>query len=713
MKYRNIIIGLVAGLSFSLVSCDLDEVNPSAGDSTLESFTTWKGLQAQCYSAVYDQLYTASDWMFASEGGTDEWVSKQNGTSQQQLLYYEGMTTSFNTTNKIFKQFYSMLTTCNTVINEAKNITMDINERDLKVLLAETKALRAFYYYQLVTNFGPVTLVLESNASVSGVVDRYPKRSSEVDIYNQIFKDLTEAIADLEDESYANNKARLNKKSASAILAKAYAQRAGLAEGKNLGDAEEYWQKAADLAKSVINQYGTQCLYDDIYDTWADANNRSNKEALWVAAGANGSDEAWQYLSKSNKLSAYSAANAGGLSEFWNKNHRPSDKGYFYGRQNSSTWMPTKYTYYCFDPTWDKRWETTFQYAYCEWSMQKPAWVPVKNAVIAITPAMCAKYGIDESNIGKYIYPYVDCDAVPSTYAGNQFPAYIWPKGYLKSKAKITYNDDGSAKSISFDGVDTSVLLTSDKVGTRKCFAIPYPVDTDDDRFNIVAVHTDEEFQKYQDAKSQFFFFKISDLYSGEHDIPFGNINVDVPSEATNCLNIGNGKTGAKNAYPQLHKFNWSFEGCSYAGNLQIKTGDMFIIRMAEVYLLAAEAEQKLGHGGEAAKYLNVLRQRAARPGVPASVWQMSTASEDDIFDEYIREMCGEFNRWALLKRHNAFEDRLKRYNYRAYTKFQKRDYNRPISNDFLSTILNADEYGDNGYGATADSGLKNFGYDY
>lgn len=706
-------MSILTGMTLSIISCDLDEYNPSAGDNTLQSFDAWKGLQAQCYSAIADQLYTASDWMFASEGGTDEWLSKQNGTSQQQLFYYDGISTSFNTTNKIFKQFYSMLTTCNTVINEADNVRMDRKDEDVRILLAETKALRAFYYYHLVTNFGPVSLVLNSNASVSGIIDRYPTRNTEVEIYDQIFKDLTEAISDLKDEPYEGNKSRLTRKAARAILAKAYAQRAGLAEGKNLGDEKEYWQKAANEAKNAINDYGATCLYSDIYDTWADANNRNNKEALWVAAGADPDDQAWQYLSKSNKLSAYSAANAGSLSEFWNKNHKPSDKGYFYGRQNSSAWIPTKYTYYCFDPTWDKRWETTFQYAYCEWSMQKPGWVDVKNSVIAITPAMCEKYDIDKSNIGKYIYPYVDCDAVPSTYGGNQYPAYIWPKGYLKQHSNIQYNADGTAKSISFSGVNTDVLMTSDEVGTRKCFAIPYPVDVDDDRFNIVAVHTDAELQKYKDGKSQFFVYKISDLYGGEHDIPYGNTNCDVPSEASNCVNIGNGATGAKNAYPQLHKFNWSFKGCSVGSNLQLKTGDMFIIRMAEVYLLAAEAEQKLGNGAEAAKYLNVLRQRAARPGVSPSVWQLTNVTEDDIFDEYIREMCGEFNRWALLKRHNAFESRLKRYNYRAYTKFQKRDYNRPISQDFLSTILNAEEYGDNGYGETAESGLKNFGYDY
>ena len=129
-------------------------------------------------------------------------------------------------------------------------------------------------------------------------------------------------------------------------------------------------------------------------------------------------------------------------------------------------------------------------------------------------------------------------------------------------------------------------------------------------------------------------------------------------------------------------------------------------MRMAEVYLLAAEAEQQLGHGAKAAEFLNVLRLRAAREGAPESAWKLTTATEEDIFDEYARELCGEFTRWALLKRHNAFEKRLALYNKRAAKSFTKVNYNRPISYDFLSTILNKEEYGDNGYGSTASSGL-------
>jgi hypothetical protein len=45
---------------------------------------------------------------------------------------------------------------------------------------------------------------------------------------------------------------------------------------------------------------------------------------------------------------------------------------------------------------------------------------------------------------------------------------------------------------------------------------------------------------------------------------------------------------------------------------------------------------------------------------------QLGTASMNDVFDEYARELCGEYNRWAILKRHKAFETRLQTYNRTA-----------------------------------------------
>ena len=217
-------------------------------------------------------------------------------------------------------------------------------------------------------------------------------------------------------------------------------------------------------------------------------------------------------------------------------------------------------------------------------------------------------------------------------------------------------------------------------------------------RFNTVFVH-----KPLKDKSKCLYAVVVLDDLFGSNDLPYGN--VDNGSEAANPPAIGNGLTSSS-ACPSLIKFNWSYNGVFYGSNLQIKTGDMFIMRMAEVYLLAAEAEQQLGNGTKAAEYLNVLRKRAARDQANESSWKLTTATEEDIFDEYARELCGEFSRWSLLKRHNAFESRLDQYNKRAAQSFKPYHYNRPISYEFLSTILNKEEYGDNGYGSTAGSGL-------
>lgn len=687
--FKNIVYLTFAALSFN--ACDMDEFNPSAGDATLSAFEAWSGLQAYSYSCLNDELYTASDWMFGSEGGTDLWLVKSNGTGYKQLFYYEDMTASTNTTNKIFKQCYSMITNCNTVINEASGVA-DGDAETIDLLVAETKALRALYYSILVAHYGPVELVLNSSSAVTGEVSLYPKRSSEKDLYDQIIKDLTEAIPVLGVEPYQGNQSRFTKKAAMGLLARVYAQRAGLGDSK-FGDGQLYWKKAAETAEELIKNaaaYNAH-LYLDVADMWADANNRKNREALLVAEGPDADAPASQYMTKRNKLSAYSVG--GAYSDFFNKNHRIGDKGYFYGRLNGQTWMPSKYLLYCFNPEWDKRWEYSFYIGWNEWSMAQCGWVGYDKGQKTITAANCEKYGINPDFAGRIIYPYADCDAIPSGFLGNQYPAQVWPKG----------DHSGNVDNLLTVAPSSEYIGKAGYTETTKVYALPYPIAADDDRINTYFVH-----EPLDDANQRIYpVVVLKYLYDeANHDLPYGGVAQG--SSAANPPLIGDGKTSSS-CYPGLNKFNWSFKGCFQGSDLQVKTGNIFIMRMAEVYLLAAEAWQKLGDGPKAAEYLNVLRKRAARPGVAESAWKLATASEDDVLDEYAREMCGEFTRWALLKRHNAFEKRLEKYNYRAFLSFRKQHYNRPISYDFLSTILNAEEFGDNGYGSTASSGLQGF----
>ena len=60
-------------------SCELTEDNPAGGDANINLFNDWKGMQAYSYSTLNDELYTASDWLISSEGGTDLWQTSGNG----------------------------------------------------------------------------------------------------------------------------------------------------------------------------------------------------------------------------------------------------------------------------------------------------------------------------------------------------------------------------------------------------------------------------------------------------------------------------------------------------------------------------------------------------------------------------------------------------------------------------------------------------------
>lgn len=83
----------------------------------------------------------------------------------------------------------------------------------------------------------------------------------------------------------------------------------------------------------------------------------------------------------------------------------------------------------CFEPTWDKRWENSFQTAFGAFSMEKVAWIPYTKNIVTLTSDLCQKYGIDASHVGEKIYPYVDCDGKTMSHGGNQYTASVWPKG--------------------------------------------------------------------------------------------------------------------------------------------------------------------------------------------------------------------------------------------------------------------------------------------
>ncbi|QJX47990.1 RagB/SusD family nutrient uptake outer membrane protein [Hymenobacter taeanensis] len=124
---------------------------------------------------------------------------------------------------------------------------------------------------------------------------------------------------------------------------------------------------------------------------------------------------------------------------------------------------------------------------------------------------------------------------------------------------------------------------------------------------------------------------------------------------------------------------------------------DAYVIRLADVYLTAAEAEFKAGNSTKAADLINVVRRRAALPGKEADMLiKPADVTLDFILDERGRELGGEQLRWFDLKRTGKLVERVKKYNPDAGASIQDYHLVRPIPQRQLDAVSNKNEFTQN-----------------
>ena len=123
---------------------------------------------------------------------------------------------------------------------------------------------------------------------------------------------------------------------------------------------------------------------------------------------------------------------------------------------------------------------------------------------------------------------------------------------------------------------------------------------------------------------------------------------------------------------------------------------DAFLVRLAEMYFIAAEAGAKTGES-EALSYMNTFRKTRAVAGKEnlMVVTQSDIENIDFILDERGRELVGEHIRWFDLKRCGVskFMERIKKGNPDAGKNVAEHHIVRPFPQDFLDAIENKDEF--------------------
>lgn len=121
------------------------------------------------------------------------------------------------------------------------------------------------------------------------------------------------------------------------------------------------------------------------------------------------------------------------------------------------------------------------------------------------------------------------------------------------------------------------------------------------------------------------------------------------------------------------------------------------IIRLAEMYLIAAEAELNLNDKNAGASFLNIVRKRAALSGKESAMEiNANQLTLDFILDERARELGGEQQRWFDLKRTGKLLERVKAHNPDAKANIQEYHLLRPIPQTQLDAIINKEDFGQN-----------------
>jgi starch-binding outer membrane protein, SusD/RagB family len=195
--------------------------------------------------ASYDMLQTIwaldwqSAWMVKVLPGDE--VNCGGGNASDQPPYQRLNKFTYGPNNRPISDVYNFtyygILRANKVIEQVEPDT-----EAKKIIIAEARTLRAFYYFELVTMFGKVPLVTQELE-----VGNYAQAPApESDIWAQIEKDLNDAIPELLTKSeligkYGSNHAfRVTKGTAQALLGKAHLY-------------QEEWSAAATQLQAVID----------------------------------------------------------------------------------------------------------------------------------------------------------------------------------------------------------------------------------------------------------------------------------------------------------------------------------------------------------------------------------------------------------------------------------------------------------------------------
>ena len=685
-------------LGFGATSCsDFLEEDNKTGETADLVYNTISGIDGLITSAY---TYTHGWWgkepsLGLAEMGSDLFYFGYDNKQKSMLKYDISAEALGNNVadnpclDEYWEMFYAGVDVCNNALKYVPECTV-IDDNKKAAYLGDAYFLRALYYSQMVAMWGPIPY----NSEPINAINNNPVRVPESEVYANILNDLKLSMENYKKANVMTAKAATAAGRAYYYSAEALYARVALYAASWLGQSSLY-NEALTAATDVINNSGAK-FYSRYSDTWNLNNEEAtvNTENLFAVHYSNdlsaGRDNCVPYRFSDEGTGQY--------------NSLITRTGY--GRQGGSA------THLMFVSLWNNGADDLGG------NGQKDTQVFFRMAAGKTT--IKSKMTGENIECGKYYSPY-----------GRGFTRYL-PSLYLWQLLESVKETDQR-----YNGT----LLTS--------YRIPYELSKNPVNYPNMG---DQEFKDYDEAyKEDGNYFNgggIAILYSildgnsaegqalqdeakNKYRLQFafgGDIPVYTSGDPKTALPTEGGKAKSdvygdaryksekiegRRSYPGIKKYLDDQYDVNYPTH-DISNRDIMVLRLAEMYLIKAEAE--LATGGNALATINQLRTARAISGKDNTI--KGNVDIETILKERALELCGEYQRWFDLKRTHKLIEHVKAYNAQASGNIDVKHYYRPIPLNELEAVTNRasisvsqDANGVLQYTSTQDGMWQNPGY--
>ena len=276
---KNIIkYGLLSLVAAAGVSCESFLNEKVVSGVSYDYLETKTGIET-AVNGVYSTMrwYVGGERYYClTEYGVDYvWEGADGGNKDAFNKYSNQLNSSFGMLYEFWENAYKGITRANTALMYLPKVG-DMTDAEKTAREGELRFMRAYFYFDLVQQFGRIPLLTEGN--VSEIKTDF-KRASVADVYAFIISDLRQAYEVLPDVAMQADRGRATKWSAANLLSKVYLTR-GSAVKDQRGQQPTDMDSTAYFAEAVINS-GKFALDSDYSMTFDQDRQKVSSETIW------------------------------------------------------------------------------------------------------------------------------------------------------------------------------------------------------------------------------------------------------------------------------------------------------------------------------------------------------------------------------------------------------------------------------------------------